>query len=378
MQGITDMQFEKMVVKKKKMEFEVSGVDISIINSLRRTVLADLQNVGFYFNATEHSDNPSTIIEQNDTPLHNEFMMHRISMIPIHVSKEELEDWDNYGYMFEIDVVNKTGELKNVTSGDFVVYSKDGVMLPKSTASRLFPIDPITKDHILITKLNKNMDSKLIVKAMAIVSTAKSSVSFGLVSKCSFELVVDEKQASKALEKLLEEAEESKHHDIKGNFKNLNRDRHYRKNKYLEADLFKICIESECSIQSIDIYSIAIRHLKESFSNMMDKNYKIENNKSFMTIIIPVGSHTTGNMLQAICFNRLIRENIDNTFGLTYIGYNIPHPLEQTMLIKVKGDDLVTIDDTITLFRDMLKIVIEELEQFENQWIIFSSKYKKT
>jgi DNA-directed RNA polymerase subunit L len=180
------------------------------------------------------------------------------------------------------------------------------------------------------------------------------------------------------LEKLLEEAEESKHHDIKGNFKNLNRDRHYRKNKYLEADLFKICIESECSIQSIDIYSIAIRHLKESFSNMMDKNYKIENNKSFMTIIIPVGSHTTGNMLQAICFNRLIRENIDNTFGLTYIGYNIPHPLEQTMLIKVKGDDLVTIDDTITLFRDMLKIVIEELEQFENQWIIFSSKYKKT
>tara|TARA_B110000971_G_C19550806_1_gene294475 strand:+ start:169 stop:504 length:336 start_codon:yes stop_codon:yes gene_type:complete len=111
---------------------------------------------------------------------------------------------------------------------------------------------------------------------------------------------------------------------------------------------------------------------------MMDKNYKIENNKSFMTIIIPIGSHTTGNMLQAICFNRLIRENIDNTFGLTYIGYNIPHPLEQTMLIKVKGDDLVTIDDTITLFRDMLKIVIEELEQFENQWIIFSSKYKKT
>ena len=378
MQGITDMQFEKMVMKKKNMEFEVSGVDISIINSLRRTVLADLKNVGFYFNATEHSDNPSTIIEQNDTPLHNEFMMHRISMIPIHVSKAELEDWDNYGYMFEIDVVNKTGELKNVTSGDIVVYSKDGVMLPKSTALRLFPVDPITKDHILITKLNKNMDSKLIVKAMAIVSTAKSSVSFGLVSKCSFELVVDEKQAGKALEKLLEEAEESKHHDIKGNFKNLNRDRHYRKNKYLEADLFKISIESECSIHSIDIYSIAIRHLKESFSNMMDKNYKIENNKSFMTIIIPIGSHTTGNMLQAICFNRLIRENIDNTFGLTYIGYNIPHPLEQTMLIKVKGDDLVTIDDTITLFRDMLKIVIEELEQFENQWIIFSSKYKKT
>jgi DNA-directed RNA polymerase alpha subunit len=370
--------FEKMLNEGKTMEFFVKNVDLSIINSLRRTILSDLDNVGFFFDANEHYEFPTTVIEHNDTPLHNEFLNHRISMIPIHVFKKELEEWESIDYNFEINVENNTGELLNVTSGDIMVSSSDGNKLSNDVRNRLFPKDPFTKDHILITKLSKNNNSKLIIKAKAQVNKASRSVSFGLVSKCCCEMVVDDDRAKEELARLLSESHQDKHKEITNKFNNLTREKMYKKNKYLEPNFFKISIESECAISCIDIYSDAIRQLKLSVERMLDKNYKVKNSSSLMTIIIPGGSHTTGNLIQALSFNSMIREKKNNVFGVTYIGYNIPHPLDDVMIIKIKGDELFTIEETLGLFKDMLKIVIIELTNFENEWNIFSSNYNKT
>jgi DNA-directed RNA polymerase alpha subunit len=41
--------FSKFTKDKNVSSFNISNIDLSIVNSLRRTILADIQNVAFYF-----------------------------------------------------------------------------------------------------------------------------------------------------------------------------------------------------------------------------------------------------------------------------------------------------------------------------------------
>lgn len=366
--------FSKLNATAKMLDFEVKNVDISILNSLRRTVLSDLPNVGFFFDANVH-DNQTTKIISNDTPLHNEFIMHRLSLIPICVNKEELENWDDFDYIFKINKRNDTGFLKNVTSGDIQVFDKNDKPLSKNTVARLFPKDPITGDHILITKINKTKNSAFEVTAKAIKRTAKTNASFGMVSKCTIEFVVDEVKADSELKRLLDGQDKTKHSRITQDFNNLNREKCYSKNEYFEPNHFKVFIESECLLNPIYIYSSAISVLKDNIMKMKDVNYKVLEQSSLMTIIIPDGSHTVGNLIHANAFNTMIRKKERNIYNITYVGYNIPHPLEPNMIFKIKGDDLISIDDALAAFQEMISITLDVLNNFENEWIIFSGKY---
>ena len=366
--------FSKLNASSKTMNFEVNNVDISLLNSLRRTVLSDLPNVGFFFDANIHDDYTTTIIS-NDTPLHNEFIMHRMSLIPICVTEEELANWHEYDYTFKINVTNNTGLLKNVTSGDIQVFDKNNKQLSNKTVSRLFPRDPVSGDHILITKVNKTKNASFEVTAKAVVKTAKNNASFGMVSRCSIEFVVDEAKASAELQRLLEGQPESKHAQITQDFNNLNREKFYKKNKHFEPNHFKVSIDSECLLNPINIYTNAISVLKNSITKMLNVNYRVEEQSSLMTVIVPEGSHTIGNLIHANAFNTMIRNNERNVYNIDYVGYNIPHPLESTMIFKMKGDDLNSIDDAQSAFQEMILITLDSLNHFENEWIIFSDKY---
>jgi len=71
----------------------------------------------------------------------------------------------------------------------------------------------------------------------------------------------------------------------------------------------------------------------------------------------------------------MIRNNERNPYNINYVGYNIPHPLESTMIFKIKGDDLNSIEDAQIVFQDMISITLDYINHFENEWIIFSDKY---
>ena len=55
------------------------GLNKSIINSLRRVLLSSIPSIGF---RTEMNNTDIKILK-NTTPLHNEFILHRIAMIPL-------------------------------------------------------------------------------------------------------------------------------------------------------------------------------------------------------------------------------------------------------------------------------------------------------
>ena len=63
-------------------EFELANIHFSTANAIRRIMLSQVKTVGF---RTEPYNESDIKVLENDTPLHNQFAMHRIAMIPLNV-----------------------------------------------------------------------------------------------------------------------------------------------------------------------------------------------------------------------------------------------------------------------------------------------------
>lgn len=98
---------------------EKYGLDKSIVNGIRRTLLTDIHSVAF--------DPDNIIIEKNTGSLHNEFLKHRISLIPLYIDPETY----NYSLLFELKVEMNDDTTMNVYNGDFNVYPLKNEYLEK-------------------------------------------------------------------------------------------------------------------------------------------------------------------------------------------------------------------------------------------------------
>ena len=73
--------------------FEIHGIDLSVVNGLRRAILADVRTACFSMGHGNSSSLENTIeMNVNTTVLHNEFLAERISLIPIHFNENEFLD----------------------------------------------------------------------------------------------------------------------------------------------------------------------------------------------------------------------------------------------------------------------------------------------
>lgn len=98
---------------------EKYGLDKSIVNGIRRTLLTDIHSVAF--------DPDNIIIEKNTGSLHNEFLKHRISLIPLYIDPEIY----NYSLLFELKVIMNDDTTMNVYNGDFNIYPLKNEYLEK-------------------------------------------------------------------------------------------------------------------------------------------------------------------------------------------------------------------------------------------------------
>ena len=61
------------------------GLDKSVVNAIRRTLLSDIPTVAFNTSDTNGGD---IKMVKNDTSLHNEMMLHRIGLLPIYLNPD--------------------------------------------------------------------------------------------------------------------------------------------------------------------------------------------------------------------------------------------------------------------------------------------------
>ena len=144
--------------KDEKLNFTIRNIDVSVINSIRRTIISNIPMLVF----RGFPNNESNInIIHNTTKFNNEYMKQRISCIPIINNNKETYKTFMENYQVELDVINETMEKVYVTTNDFKIKNKtNDKYLEKSDVSKLFPPDPTTGDYILICILYPNYNKK--------------------------------------------------------------------------------------------------------------------------------------------------------------------------------------------------------------------------
>ena len=98
----------------------INNVDVSFPNALRRIILSDIETVAF--NTDEYLNSDLKILT-NTTPLHNEFILHRLGLIPINITN--VDDFNTNKYKFILNKENTTNDIISVTTEDFEVYDTE-------------------------------------------------------------------------------------------------------------------------------------------------------------------------------------------------------------------------------------------------------------
>lgn len=407
---VTEDTFYDLDLGKNKAKFSIRNIDVSIVNSIRRTIQSNVKNIAFFFDA-KSINNPDIEIIQNDSPLHNEFLAQRLSMIPIHFEKKIIDNWNRDDYSFVIDEKNNSNKFMDITSKHIKVYKNNEEYTDRE---KIFP--PFTpkgtteKHYILITKLppeTTKSSPAIKINLKASIGSGHQHSCFSPTSLCTYMNKIVEGDALKDAEEafvdkyikqyetvFLEELKDQNPDEVDTKttierdkkyykineierdkvkqqgqlkFNTLDKQREYLKNDEGEPNNFIFKLESECALMPSDIFSEAIQYLLSRIDKVINSNLVIkELSENHYEIMIHDESHTIGNLIQALIYNEFIRKQ--KAEQVSFIGYFVTHPLENTVCMKL----------TSTLKKDELLIFFKEnalghvkklLQNLDKQWL---------
>ena len=121
--------FKNIKLDNNKLYFDVYNLNSSICNAIRRIIISEIETIGFRFTFDEDSD---IKIIKNTSALHNEFLGHRLSLLPIKYPPEEISNYAKDSLEFIIDVVNNSNNIIDVTSKDIKILDKTSENLSES------------------------------------------------------------------------------------------------------------------------------------------------------------------------------------------------------------------------------------------------------
>jgi len=385
-------------------EFELANINFSTANAIRRLMISHVKTVGF---RTEPYKACDIKVLVNDTPLHNQFSIHRLAMIPINVPNPDKFNVDDY--QFIIDVANNTNAIRNITTEDFQIKQiSTNKFLPQEEVKRFFPPDPITGDYVLLNKLRpkyfvphqtlsrevqaemaKDFD-KAVEDVMHFHIEAKASISNGFenghyspVAVACYVNTVDPKRAEEGLRAYIDAqiekaknigAEQPTQEKMKRRFELTEQGRFFYMNDRQEPNVFTFKIETVGVIPSLVVFHRAIEILKDKIttfvSNLVARNEEVivitpsSQLAGGYDIIVQNEDDTLGNIVQTHLCLMFADFNLPNEKRkLKFIGYKRPHPLEKRIIFSIQGNN----DNVEQLITDVIKPGCSEINKMLNK-----------
>ena len=342
------------------LKFRLAPTDVAYANALRRVVLTEVECVAFRSEILEDGTTSGIKILKNSTPMSNEMLAHRIGLIPIHVANPL--EWDSESHTFKLNVTNDSPDSIDVVASDIKVLRvrEPGEEFAPVPSVEFFHPDPYSKETVLIAVLKGHVATQdpevLSFEATATLGTGRENAQFIPVSQCSYaytpdtnpERVREHFEAWLSSHKKIS-AEElaqnpTKKEELEREFKTMEIARCFVINEQGEPNSFDFVLESVGVLDPVYIVARAIQVLQEkvTFYASVDTgdlplNVQIRPADAKMKgfdFVFQGEDHTLGNILQT-----WMDANLMDTNEITYVGYKVPHPLKDEMVLRVGVED---------------------------------------
>jgi len=194
----------RMTEDNGELNFTLSGVNVSIANSIRRIILSEIPCV--VFRTAPYSEN-KVFIQTNTTRMNNELIKQRMSCIPIYITDTSMP-MEQYKVM--LDKQNEGDTILHVTTEDFtIIDTNTDTALPQTMVKSMFPPDSLTGDYIDIVRLRPRLSETIegehiVLSASFAIGMAKENGSFNVVSTCGYGNTVNEDMANDHLSKYVD------------------------------------------------------------------------------------------------------------------------------------------------------------------------------
>ena len=357
--------------------FTLSGVNVSIANSLRRIILSEIPCV--VFRTTPYEQNRANI-EINTSRLNNELIKQRISCLPIHITDTAFPIDE---HIVEVDLINDTEEVIYLTTEDFKVKNiASNTYLNRQQVKEIFPPDKITGDYIDIARLRPKMSDNIKGEHIKMtlkfdIGNAKQDSAFNVVSTCAYGATPNPEEINRVWSFKKEELKNQNMTDDE--IAIAEKDwRLLEGKRYTIPDSFDFVIESVGQFMVADIVKKATDVMLskiETFKNIINKNGNQIINNSTSTIpncydiTLDGEDYTLGKVLEYILYANYF-DTETSTLNLRYIGFSKPHPHIDSSIIRLAFDGNKNSDSVKELMIIVCDIATDIYKQISKNLVI--------
>ena len=318
--------------------FTVSGVNVSIANALRRTIISDIPMV--VFRTSPNEQNKCNVIT-NITRFNNEIIKQRLSCIPIHI--KDIDGFPLKNYLLEVNVENNTDTTMYVTTEHFTIRDiTSNKLLEESKVREIFPANDYTGYFIDFLRLRARINDEIPGEKIHLtcefdIGTNKEDGMFNSVSNCAYgnsiDTAVQEAELAKKRQEWKDEGKSQKEVDFEAdNWLLLDGKRLFKKDSF------------DFIVQSVGVYtnneildagcSILIENLNKLDAISEKDELEIKNADSTISncfdIVLENEDYTIGKVLEYFLYTKFYETNM-----LTYCGFKKFHPHDSYSIIRV-------------------------------------------
>jgi DNA-directed RNA polymerase subunit D len=300
---------------------------------------------------------------KNSTPMSNEMLAHRVGLIPVHVANPL--EWNPEEYSFELNVTNTSADPLDVKAADIRVLKDRGPEeepLPVPS-TEFFHLNPVSQDTALLAVLKGRVGTQepetLHFKAKATVGIGRENARFIPVSLCTYRYTLDKDpvRQKEFFEKWLTnhkkvvpaelESNATRKAELEREFRTMEVQRCFLVDEGGEPFSFDFLLESVGVLSPMYIVARALQTLQEKCMKYgsvdtgdLPETVRVGPADARMKgfdFLFAGEDHTLGNLLQTWMDSNLLETGTGTQ--ITYVGYKIPHPLKDEMLLRVGVED---------------------------------------
>jgi DNA-directed RNA polymerase subunit L len=342
--------------------FTLNGVDVSLANAIRRTILSEIPCV--VFRTSPHEENKANIVV-NTSRLNNEILKQRLSCIPIHITDLQMP---LQNYIMELNAENLTDTIMHVTSGDFKIKNiMTNEYLSEKDTRAIFPPNDLTGYFIDFARLRPRISDEIPGEKLQLtcefsIGKSKEDNMFNVVSTSAYGYTIDKVLMNEELQKKQQKWKDQGMSKDAIEFESKNWEL-LEGQRIVKKDSFDFTIETIGVFTNHEIVNKACDILLDKLTKLdtiIDTDDLIINNsdntmRNCYDIILENEDYTIGKMLEYALYSKFY----EGTKTLSFCGFKKMHPHDTDSIIRIAYKDPT---DKATL-KQNLKVCISDLKK---------------